>query len=37
MLKMLAMDYVYVLSELQYVRQSVKVIASLKPLLYQGM
>ena len=37
MLKMQAMDYVYVLSELQYVRQLVKAIASLKLLLYQGV
>lgn len=37
MLKMQAMDCVYVLRELQYVKQSVKDITSLKLLLYQGV
>ena len=37
MLRMPVMDYVYVRSELQYVRQLVKVIAGLKLLLYQGV
>lgn len=37
MLKMQAMDYAFVLRELLYVKQLVKAINSLRPLLCQGI